>query len=448
MHFAPDRPPAVAPSLGTAPAKVERHFRYFDARLPNAWWSGAFAFGMGACLLAASAAGQRMGVIGFLALTGIMAALFPHGFVRANARNVILWISPLWGLFSVVWSIDPDRTLHISMLTLPTMAAGLAIGGMLHRRAAAAGLALALTAYIGYSFLYGASVLFSDTGSGGEAFAGITTGKNFFGHLSAITLMMTPIFLLFARDRWTVPVVAITGIFALLSGIGLVKSHATGSIIATLIAFMVLATVLVFRRVSLNFRVVLLAAVLGVLTLYFIFGDQLRDEVFSAILTQFNKDVTLTGRVVLWDYADRLIQTRYWLGFGSGAFWYYTNPEAWTLWRMMGVSPMSGFNFHNTPRDILIDTGMIGLILYVATYGYTLLRTAWRSLASGDLLSAVGLGFIMYFVVRLPVETTGVGALSIDGLALLLFLSLTARRSETDVDVRAVIRRQARHFRD
>jgi exopolysaccharide production protein ExoQ len=439
--FSADHRPAVE-------SRTERHFRYFGARLPNVWWSIAFAFATGVCLLAASAAGQRFGVIGFAALTAAMAALYPHAFLRANARNFIVWVFPLWSLFSTVWSIDPDRTLHMSMLLLPTMAAGVAIGGMLDRRGAAAGFALALTGYISYSFLYGASVMFSDTGAGGEAFAGITTGKNYFGHLSAITLLMTPALLLFARDRLTVPIVAITGLLALLSGVALIKSHATGSMIATILGFGVGATVLLFRRIAWQLRAFLLAAVLGAVTLYLVFGQELQDAIFSTVLQRFNKDTTLTGRTVLWAHADRLIQTHYWLGYGTGAFWYYTNPEAWTLWRMMGASPFSGFNFHNTPRDILIDMGVIGLILFIATQGYAALRTGWLALMRGNLISAIGLGFITYFVVRMPVETTGIGALTIDGLILLMFLSISIRRQEAEMDVRAVTREHRRHFAD
>jgi len=428
--FEAGRPASVAP-------KVNRHFHYLAPRLPNAWLSFVFAFAIGVCLLASSAAGTtayfvgRSGAVGFLGVTAVMALLFPYGFLQSNARNPLLWLLPLWGLFSATWSINPDQTLHSFRLFMPTVAAGIAVGGMLERRGASVGLALALTAYMIYSVGFGGFVGFADTGAGGDALAGVTGGKNYFGHLSANAFMMTPVFLVLAVGRWRGPALVFTAAAMLLSGFALWKSHATGSILATAIAFTVMASALLFRRLSWQFRIVLFAAVTGVILLLMFFGQALQDEVFEKVLRTFNKDTTLTGRTVLWDYADRMIQTRFWLGYGSGAFWHWMNPDAWTLWRMMGVAPMSGFNFHNTFRETLIGTGAVGLALFFVTYGIPYVRLAWRSLSTGDPLLALGLGFVTYFVVRMPVESTGVGPLSIDSIVLLMFLSVAIRGRDT-----------------
>ncbi|SOB81074.1 O-antigen ligase [Sphingomonas guangdongensis] len=427
--FEMDRLPAVA-------LKVERHFLYLAPRLPGVWLSFGFALAMGLCLLASSAAGPtayligRSGAVGFLGVTVVLALLFPHGFLHSNFRNWLLWLFPFWGLFSAVWSINPEQTLHSFRLFMPTVAAGIAIGGMLDRRGASVGLALALTAYIIYSIGSGGMVGFADTGSGGDALAGVTGGKNYFGHLAANALMMTPVFLLLATGRWRGPGLAFTGATMLLAGFALYKSHATGSILAAAIAFVVMVSAVSFPRLSWQFRVVLLAAVLGMLALFLIFGQTLQDEVFAKVLRTFNKETTLTGRTVLWAYADRMIETRFWLGYGSGAFWHWMNPDAWTLWRMMGVAPMSGFNFHNTFREALIGTGAIGLALFFASNGIPYIRLAWRSLVSGDPLLAVGLGYTTYFLVRMPVESTGVGPLSVDSIILLMFLSVAMRGRE------------------
>lgn len=403
----------------------KRHFNYFAARLPNEAVCVAFGFALSACLLAASAAGIRSGIISFFALTGLIALLYPHAVVWSNGRNALLWLYPAWTLFSILWSVDPARTTHQVLLLLPTIAAGIILGGMPHRAAVGAGAALALATYIGYSLAYGASVLFSDTGRGGEALTGITTGKNYFGHIAATSLMTAPLLMTFARGRWIVPVAGAMLFIIAASGFALWKSHATGSMLATIVAFMVLAAAMVFRLLSWQFRIVLVAAILGVIVLYVNFGEQLQEQLFAAILKTFNKDVSLTGRTVLWDYADRLIAEHRLLGFGYGAFWYYSNPEAWTIWRMMGVQPMSGFNFHNTMRDTVIEGGWIGLAMYVVGFGYALIRATSRALTGGDLASAVGLAFITYFIVRMPVESTGIGAVTVDTLLLITFLSVT-----------------------
>ena len=435
---------------GVEPA---RHFEYFAPRLPNRWTSAAFGFAMSACLLAASAAGVRAGIIGFFGLTAALVLLFPHAVVRANVRNACLWLFPAWALFSTQWSVDADRTLHQVSLLLPTIVGGIALGGLPHRRAVGAGAALALGSYIAFSIAYGATVLFSDTGSGGTALRGITTGKNYFGHLAAMSIITAPMLLTIARDRWRMPIIGLTGAIMAIGAFALVKSHATGSMLSTVMAFMVMAAVLLLRRFSWQFRIVLIAAVVGMLVLYVNFGEQLQDQLFETILKTFNKDVSLTGRTVLWDFADRMIAEHRMLGYGYGAFWFYTNPEAWTVWRMMGVQPMSGFNFHNTMRDTLIEGGWVGLVLYVVGFGYGLFRTVTRALVRGDLLSAVGLGFITYFIVRMPVESTGIGAVTVDTLLLIAFLCTTVtdeRRGgtrEAPTDFRTAPRQPAERSR-
>lgn len=415
-----------------AAIEPKRHFEYFAPRLPNHMVSAAFGFGMSVCLLAASAAGMRSGIIGFLALTAAIVVLFPHAVVRANVRNAVIWLYPAWALFSTQWSINPDRTVHQVLLLLPTIASGIALGGMPHRRSVGAGAALAFAAYMAYSVAYGASVLFSDTGRGGSALSGITNGKNYFGHLAAMSLLVAPMLLTVARGRFVGPVIALTGAIMAVSGFALVQSHATGSMLSTVLAFIVMVAVLIFQRFSWQFRIVLVAAILGILVLYVLFGEQLQEQLFATILKTFNKDTSLTGRTVLWDHADRLIAEHRMLGYGYGAFWFYTNPEAWTIWRMMGVQPMSGFNFHNTLRDTLIELGWVGLAMYVVGFGYPLLRTISRALVRNDLISAVGVAFMTYFIVRMPVESTGIGAVTVDTLLLIVFLCSTVTEEKGD----------------
>lgn len=433
------RSSTFAVEQGAAAVEPRRHFDYFAVRLPNPLMSAAFGFAMSVCLLAASAAGMRSGIIGFFGLTGLIVVLFPHAVVSASARNGLLWLYPAWALFSSQWSIDPDRTVHQASLLLPTIAAGIILGGMPHRRAIGAGAALALGSYIVYSVGYGASTMFSDTGGGGSALTGITTGKNYFGHIAATSVITAPFLLTFARGRWTTAMIALTAVIVAISGFALVKSYATGSMLATLIAFMMLTAVMLFNRLSWQFRVLLIVTIVGVLVLYINFGEELQEHLFAMVLQRFNKDVSLTGRTVLWDHADRLIAEHRFLGYGYGAFWYYTNPEAWTIWRMMGVKPMSGFNFHNTMRDTLIETGWVGLGIYLASFGYALVRRIVRTLARGDLTSAVCVAFLTYFVVRMPVESTGIGAVSIDTLLIVTFLSVTLVEDRKPVETESVV---------
>jgi exopolysaccharide production protein ExoQ len=76
-------------------------------------------------------------------------------------------------------------------------------------------------------------------------------------------------------------------------------------------------------------------------------------------------DPTFTGRTVIWDFVDRHIDQRFWLGHGYNSYW--------------GIGPESpplreGYSFltlihqaHNGYIDIWLDLGLIGLVLVLLT---------------------------------------------------------------------------------
>lgn len=406
----------------------ERHFHYFGVRVPNPWIAAGVTLAIAGCGLAASAAGQKIGVIGYLGLSGALVLLYPHFALKANLRNWPLWLYPLWTMLSAGWSINPDRTLHSATLLLPTIVAALTVGAMPDRRAVNAGAALALFGYIVTSLVIGHATAFSDGGDASEAFAGVTSGKNYFGHLAAMSLLIGISLFAFAGiRRYGMAIAAIGAVGCAASAFGLVESHATGSTLAVGMGFCVIVAVLLFRRIAWQARIVLLAALAGAAILYAAFGDAIEEQVFAYVLNTFHKDPSLTGRALLWDFADRLIGEKPWLGHGFNAFWFYTNPDAWTLWRSMGVAPMSGFNFHNTPREILIDGGWIGLALFGVPVAYASARAGLRGLLDGDLIAGVRVAFIVYFLMRMAVETTGFAAVTVDTLLLYAFFCVPVK---------------------
>lgn len=408
--------------VATAP-DPSRHFDYLAIRVPNPFWSGMFVFGLSAAALAASAAGNRNGVIGYIGLTGLLMAFFPHFSLSANIRSAWLWLFPAWAALSIGWSINPDRTMHSTLLLVPTIIAALVVGAMPARREVNAGAALALFGYIAYSFVAGRSQMFADTGEGGVAMAGVVSGKNYFGHLAALSTIMS--FALFGlRGRWALAFGAIGLVDLVMSGTALVLAHATGSLLAAGLAVAIGAFVLMFRHVGWQVRVLMVAALAGAIVIYVTFGQELQDQLFAAVLKTFNKDPGLTGRRYLWDFTDRLIGQRFVLGYGYNSFWFYTNPDAWTIWRMMGIPPMGGFNFHNEYRETLIDGGVVGLTLLVSTFGFSAVRAVSAGLKDGGLVAAVRLGYITYFMVRTGVESTGFAALTIDTTLLFGFVCL------------------------
>ena len=415
---------AFPASFSREPLNAPRHLSYFAPRLPDGPLAIGFAF---CCAFSALLSVSGLGpiyLLSFFGFAGLFTLVYPYASLRANARNAAFWLFPAWMFMSAGWSSNPDRTIHSSLLVVPTFIVGMALGGIADRRAVNVGAAVAAILYITYSVAVSSTTGFSDTGSGGTALTGLGSGKNFYGHLAAISLLLAPGLFSYAWEEYGRVAVA-AGLFGIAVSIyALLGSHATGSLLASLIGAATYPAVLLFRRIAWQWRVVLLSATAGMLILYLSFGEELKDMVFQAVLAKFNKDTSLTGRTTLWDFADRLIAQHRLLGYGYGSFWQTSNPDAWTVWRMMGVAPNSGFNFHNTFRETLIDGGLIGLIIYLGTFGVAFVRTALRSLRTGELIDAVRLSFIIYFVIRMPVESTGIGGPSLDTIMLLAFLSV------------------------
>jgi exopolysaccharide production protein ExoQ len=125
----------------------------------------------------------------------------------------------------------------------------------------------------------------------------------------------------------------------------------------------------------------------------------------SAILDSLGKDVTLTGRTWLWEWADREIAARPALGAGYQAFWQEGNWRAEEIWFHDEKIDKTGYHFHNTYLQVAVDLGLAGLLVLLATLGAICAR-----IGSSVLLSRPGapqffaLGVFLFFLLRLPFE--------------------------------------------
>ena len=83
------------------------------------------------------------------------------------------------------------------------------------------------------------------------------------------------------------------------------------------------------------------------------------------VFDTLNKDPTLTGRTFLWQSADVLIQRRPLFGYGYQAFWMGNSVDAIAIREVMGITDGRQFHFHHQFRQVLVDTGLLGLIPFV-----------------------------------------------------------------------------------
>ncbi len=85
----------------------------------------------------------------------------------------------------------------------------------------------------------------------------------------------------------------------------------------------------------------------------------------QALLDNLGKDVTLTGRTLLWPAVVEMIQERPWLGYGYSAFWLGWEGESATLWF---ITNQEYDHAHNGVLDLWLDLGFLGVFVFAAAY--------------------------------------------------------------------------------
>ncbi|MBM4044307.1 MAG: tetratricopeptide repeat protein [Planctomycetes bacterium] len=115
----------------------------------------------------------------------------------------------------------------------------------------------------------------------------------------------------------------------------------------------------------------------------------------------FNPESTLHARAFLWQTAWTMFKEHPWLGWGSGAFisnaYRFLPPDA-NLYPYVGIgAPLSGLinHVHNEIVEIAVETGLVGLTIFLAFIGIVFVRAARLARATPDgELRATGLGLL------------------------------------------------------
>ena len=120
-------------------------------------------------------------------------------------------------------------------------------------------------------------------------------------------------------------------------------------------------------------RYLLTGWMLGLIGFTFILLVQDPVGAFAAV----DRDITLSGRTIIWSYVWEDIQKRFWLGYGLEAYWFSAAPvELWSMSR--------GYA-HNGLLESWLSIGLIGVALLLALVVRTLLGLL-RGFVSGDWL--------------------------------------------------------------
>ena len=210
-----------------------------------------------------------------------------------------------------------------------------------------------------------------DTIDGTFNFVGAFASKNQVGFFSSLGIFFSLGFLAFYRRNWlsflwTAPII-------LLSVYMLAIAHSATSV-ASLPAVLGIVILLTMSKVlSRRYRRVLFVVGAGALVAAVVAALNL--GLLDFVLGLFGKDSTLTGRTYLWEQGWEASQQHPLLGYGYAAYWVqgFADPER--LWAEFYITTRTGFHFHNTYVETLVEIGFVGvtmlaLIILRAFYGH------------------------------------------------------------------------------
>jgi exopolysaccharide production protein ExoQ len=325
------------------------------------FWFGIAAVAISIFVFAYSA---RFGQVSILAYYGLWLPL-----VLVNYRQVLGNYAKYWWILgfgllaclSIFWSAAPGVTARASVQYFSHIVCALIVARTIDVRTLTLGALVGIMLVVVYSLLFG--VYHYDPIDGSYSFVGAFSSKNqlgFYGSLG-VYFAFAALFILHMRGQWRLLALCVGG----LSGYALFASQSATSIIATAVTLAASAGIAFVLMLAPRSRKMLF--LVGLILLMLVVAGALNGGVIDLVLGAFGKDSTLTGRTYLWSEGLRAVGEAPFVGVGYQAYWVQGFSEAERLWEEFYIPTRSGFHFHNTFIEALVELGYVGLVLLVMT---------------------------------------------------------------------------------
>ncbi|ESW86961.1 MULTISPECIES: O-antigen ligase [unclassified Mesorhizobium] len=269
--------------------------------------------------------------------------------------------------FSVFWSAAPGTTARTAVQYCSHIACAYIAARTVSVRTLTIGALIGIFVVLLYS-LKVASYSY-DVLDGTYNFVGAFSSKNQIGFVASLGIYFCVVYLAFLR-RGRISFLLIVPI-VLLSGYLLVVSHSATSMASTPAVLALVALLSIGKLLSLRHRRVIFIIGAGGLVACTVIALNL--GLMDFVLGLFGKDSTLTGRTYLWQQGWNAAQQSPILGVGYAAYWVQGFSEAERLWNEFYIAARSGFHFHNTYIETLVELGFVGATLL----SLIILRTLW-----------------------------------------------------------------------
>ena len=205
-------------------------------------------------------------------------------------------------------------------------------------------------------------------GESHKGWGGIIGHPNQFGVIAALSAIIWHIN--FVRNSHKLVDVGISTLFFALSLLTLIRTNSATSLMIFLVLFTVATLVELEGKLGLKLRFGYKTFVCFTLAVFMtaIIAAVLLSLNLEYVLGLFGRDLTFTGRTNIWPALIDAAKQRPYVGYGLGGFWqswrgvenpalYIVSPGGW-------VPP----NAHNGFLDLVLETGLLGLLLFFLSY--------------------------------------------------------------------------------
>lgn len=260
-------------------------------------------------------------------------------------------------VLSLFWSDAPGVSARAGVQYMSHIVCALIAARIVDIRTLTLGALAGICLVVLYSLAFGE--YHYDPIDGEYSFVGAFASKNQLGFFSSLGIYFAfaGLFILRERGFWRLFALLVAG----LCGYALIASQSATSIIAVAATLAVMVALgVMFLFAPSTRKALLLAALLLGLGLAFV-GLNLGG--LDVLLGAFGKDATLTGRTYLWSEGIAAAWQTPFFGVGYQAYWVQGFSEAERLWEEFYIGTRSGFHFHNTYIEVLVELGLSGLAL-------------------------------------------------------------------------------------
>ncbi|TGQ65553.1 MAG: O-antigen ligase family protein [Mesorhizobium sp.] len=259
--------------------------------------------------------------------------------------------------FSVSWSQAPGTTARTAVQYLSHILCAYVAARTVSVRTLTIGALVGIFVVMLYSLKVGAYS--EDVLDGTYNFVGAFASKNQIGFVASLGIYFSVVFLAFLRRgrlsfMLTVPVV-------LLSAYLLAISHSATSMASIPAVLALVALLAMSKLLSRRYRRVIFLVGAGLIVVVAFVALNL--GLMDFVLGLFGKDSTLTGRTYLWEQGWNAAMRSPILGVGYAAYWVQGFAEAERLWNEFYITTRTGFHFHNTYVEALVELGFTGAVL-------------------------------------------------------------------------------------